>query len=95
MQSAAKLLLKHAEQNGWCMVLNTDLVTRSAIAAWEAVKAASDGVHVVFFDRSRRLGSAFLRAGDATILGYTQHGIVAVTADKIIKTPSGSPCDKD
>jgi hypothetical protein len=84
MQLAARLLLKQAEKNGWYMVVNTDLATRSAIAAWKAVKAASDDVHVVFFDRNRRLGSAFLSAGDATILGYTQHGAVAVTVDKIV-----------
>lgn len=67
------------------MVVDTDLTTRSAIAAWKAVKAARDDVHVVFFDRYRRLGSALLSADDAAILGYTRHGDVAVIADKIIE----------
>ena len=85
MTSAARLLLGRAEQNAWQMVINTDFTTRSAIAAWKAVKAAHDDVHVIFYDGSRRLGSALLSAGDAAILGYTQHGDVAVIADKIIE----------
>lgn len=85
MPSEARLLLRQAERNGWYMVIDTNLTVRSAIAAWKVVRAASDDVHIVFFDHNRRLGSVLLSAGEARLLGYTQHGVIATLADRIIE----------
>ena len=85
MQPAARLLLRYAESTGWYIVVNTEFTTRSAIAAWEAVQAAGDNVHVGFFDRYNWLGSVLLSLDGAAIIGHTRRGVVAVIVDRIIK----------